>query len=47
MLICINVALIWKHQEPAMMCMTHRRQILEQFEGEKPALDISYSSRTD
>ncbi len=35
MLLCINVALLWKRLAPAMMSMTHWRQILAQFEGKK------------
>lgn len=47
MFLCIKVALLWKRQEPAMMCMTHRRQILAQFEGKKtcPRYFIQFKNR--
>lgn len=49
MLLCINVVLLWKRLEPAMMCMTHRQLILVQFEKKKkktcPRYFIQFKNR--
>ncbi len=47
MLLCINVALLWKRLASAMMSMTHWRQILAQFEGKKtcPRYFIQFKNR--